>query len=73
MMDANDPELFLDNTRTAIVNPTDLGVLYHHPYHAKVLKNKADEVGLKNVSYYGTVADPSGETVWEFLKRKLGK
>lgn len=70
MMDANDPEIYLNNTLRPIEYPASIDLLYHHANHAQVLAEKADEVGLANVSYYGNTNDPSGETFPEFLIRK---
>jgi len=55
LMDANDAPLYVDNVGKALP-PEDILDLYHHPYHAHALKQKAEAVGLDHV----IVAEKSG-------------
>lgn len=74
---ADDPEIWVDNTLRAVAPPTDDLITNHHAYHARELKERADFLGLPNISYYGKdpilFSDPSGETWVEFCIRKLNE
>ncbi|NNC85780.1 MAG: carboxylesterase family protein [Bacteroidia bacterium] len=73
LMDSNDPELWLCNSKQDYAFPINAEQLYHHPLHAKALKDQADLVGLKNTAYIPKlgIADPGSEDVNAFLARKL--
>lgn len=75
LISADDPEFFVDNTQTDVIIPTDYNVLTHHAYHAKILKQYADEAGVSCVAYYGknpTLYEDQSQERWaEFLIRKL--
>lgn len=77
LMDANDPELWVENILFENGDPGgDKNIINHHPFHARELRERADAVGLPIVAYYG---DPilfqasSGETWTEFTIRKLNE
>lgn len=74
---ADDPEIWVDNTLRAVAPPTDDLIANHHAYHARELKERADFLGLPNISYYGKdpilFSDPSGETWVDFCIRKLNE
>ncbi|MEN0048729.1 MAG: alpha/beta hydrolase [Bacteroidota bacterium] len=55
LMDANDAPLYVENVGKALP-PEDILDLYHHPYHAHALKQKAEAVGLDHI----IVAEKSG-------------
>ncbi|MEM8526627.1 MAG: alpha/beta hydrolase [Bacteroidota bacterium] len=55
LLDADDAPLYVDNVGKSLP-PEDILDLYHHPYHAHVLKQKAEVVGLDHV----IVAEKSG-------------
>lgn len=55
LMDADDAPLYVENVGKALP-PEDILDLYHHPYHAHVLKDKAEAVGLDHL----IVAEKSG-------------
>lgn len=73
LMTKDDPEFWMKNSKQPLVVPNDVKVINHHAFHAKTLKEKADSIGLKNVSYIPelNIYDPSGEDVVAFMKRKL--
>ena len=76
LMDANDPDLWIENVLFENVPPTDKDIMNHHPFHARELKEQADAVGLTNITYYGDpiiFEDPSGETWAEFCIRKVNE
>jgi hypothetical protein len=80
LMSADDPEIWINNTLRDVVNPYNPfnpDIPSHHAFHARALKEKAVEVGLKNVTYYGKnpiiYADPSNESWTEFCKRKINE
>lgn len=72
-IDANDPELWVANQNIAETAPTNTNILYHHPYHAKALKDEAERVGLTSQFYIDglNISDPRDEGYLEFIKRKL--
>ena len=76
-MSKDDPEFWASNTLTPVAPPLSQDIIYHHAYHVRALKERADEVGLANVCYYGKdpilYADPSGETYVDFVIRKLSE
>jgi hypothetical protein len=73
LMTRDDPEFWMKNSKQPLIAPTDIKVINHHAFHAKTLKEKADSIGLKNVSYIPEldIEDPSGEDLVSFIKRKL--
>ena len=73
LMDAYDPELWICNSIQPNTHPINADQLYHHPLHAKILKDNADLVGLKNTAYIPKlgIMDPGAEDVNEFFVRKL--
>ncbi len=73
LMDKNDPELWISNVLTPEEAPSNLNIMYHHPYHARTLKQKADIEGLQNTTSYSTTAAASGEPLFDFIKRKLNE
>lgn len=75
MISLDDAEYWVSNVNRPVIPPTNVGQVTHHAFHAKTLKEYADNIGLANVSYYGRnpilFEDPSNETVVDFLIRKL--
>ena len=78
LLTADDPEIYLNSTLRDVVNPYNpysADIPSHHAYHARELKEKADAVGVKNISFYGKnpiiYSDPSNETWTEFCLRKI--
>ena len=72
-MSADDPPFFVHNTLPATL-PTDQGVLFHHPYHARALRDRAAEVGVDCTATIEAldIEDSPGESDWEFLLEALG-
>jgi hypothetical protein len=73
LMSIDDPDMWLRNGNQPLVFPSNTGLLFHHAYHARELKKRADAIGLANVSYIPElgIADPSGETVIGFLLGRI--
>jgi len=73
LMDDGDAPIWVRNQNQETSTPTSIGSLYHHPLHAKAVKDRADEVGLQNVVYIPKmdIADASGEELGAFLVRQL--
>ncbi len=61
-MDANDPPIFIFNPGKNR-KPKNIADFHHNPLHAKVLKQKADSLKLKNVVYAPRIGiiDKSGQ------------
>jgi alpha/beta hydrolase fold len=80
LMTADDPEIWVNNTLRDVVNPyipfsTDIPS--HHAFHARELRERANLVGLRNVTYYGKnptiYSHPSNESWTQFCKRKINE
>ena len=74
LMTADDPPIWMKSSGPASFPATE-GNLLHHPFHARDLKDRADEVGIENVVYLPAldINDPSDESQMDFLLRHLGK
>ena len=72
LMDSGDPELWVNNDNVPEVAPSTSSILFHHPYHAKALKDRAATVGLNGQFYISNlgISDPANETMTSFLVRK---
>lgn len=77
---ADDPAIWVDNTLREVplqLDLTDDLIINHHAYHARELKERADFLGVENISYYGKdpilFSDQSGETWVDFCIRKLNE
>jgi len=73
LMSADDPAMWLNNSQQSAAIPTTTLHLFHHPFHARELREQANIVGLTNVSYIPTIGieDPSNEGVMSFLLRQI--
>ena len=71
-MDANDPPIFIFNPAKNR-KPKNIADFHHNPLHAKVLKQKADSLKLKNVVYAPRIGiiDKSGQGVVDFIIENL--
>lgn len=71
-MDKNDPPIFVFNKHKSGI-PANQDDLNHHPLHAKIIKEKADKVGLEAVVYAPEIGivDPSGKDLVEFFLEKF--
>jgi hypothetical protein len=67
-MDKNDPPIFVFNKHKNGI-PTNEDELNHHPLHAKIIKEKAGEIGLEAIVYAPEIGifDPSGKDLVEFF------
>jgi para-nitrobenzyl esterase len=73
LMDASDAPIFVNNFDVGLSDL--LNAFLHHGLHALAVRDRANEVGLHNVTYvddpvYG-VEDPSGENLTSFLLRHI--
>lgn len=80
LMTSDDPEIWVNNTLRDVLNPYNpytADIPSHHAFHARELKQRADAVGIKNVTNYGKnpilYADPSNESWTQFCKRKINE
>ncbi|NUO00474.1 MAG: alpha/beta hydrolase [Saprospiraceae bacterium] len=80
LMTSDDPEIWINNTLRDVVNPYSpysQDIPSHHAFHARELKERADEVGVKNIAFYGKnpiiYANPGNESWTEFCKRKINE
>ena len=71
-MDANDPPIFIFNPGKNR-KPKNIADFHHNPLHAKVLKQKADSLRLKNVVYAPRIGiiDKSGQGLVDFIIENL--
>src|SRR3989338_5889469 len=73
LMDASDPEIWVANQSVPVTKPTSIGILYHHPYHAKYLRDRALQVGLKGSFYIPrmNIMPSPQQTMTQFILRKV--
>ena len=71
-MDANDPPIFIFNPGKNR-KPKNIADFHHNPLHAKVLKERADSLKIKNVVYAPRIGiiDKSGQGVVDFIIENL--
>ena len=74
LMSPDDPVFYAQNDNQNAGIPASKGELFHHPLHAQALKDQAGKIGLNCVVNIPAlnVADPSGDSVADFLLDKLG-
>ncbi len=77
LMDAEDPPFYAPNDLEPAgpnAPPLSVNLAFHHANHARVLAERADEIGLENVVYIPglMIADPSGEDSLAFALRHFG-
>jgi para-nitrobenzyl esterase len=78
LMSADDPEIWINNTLRDVVHPYAAPeISSHHAFHARELKERADAVGVKNITYYGKnpiiYSQPGNESWTQFCKRKINE
>jgi len=80
LMSSDDPEIWINNTLRDVVNPYspyNADIPSHHAFHARELKERADAVGVENITYYGRnpiiYSHPSNEIWTQFSKRKMSE
>jgi acetyl esterase/lipase len=72
LMSADDPPIFVHNNESGEV-PRHVGHMAHHPNHARLLKERADALGIEAIVFAPQigVAHPSGENLIGFFLRHL--
>ncbi len=78
LLTADDPALCINNTLRDVVHPYAApDISSHHAFHARELKQRADAVGVENITSYGKnpvlFSHPGNETWTQFCKRVLGQ
>jgi para-nitrobenzyl esterase len=76
LLTSDDPDIWIDNTLRDVVPPYSAPeISSHHAFHARELKQRADAVGVENITYYGKnpviYSHPSNESWTQFCKRIL--
>lgn len=72
MMDAADPEIWVATDGVPVKAPSSTSILYHHPYHARALRDQAQAVGLKaGVTVPALKIASTQESLTDFILRKL--
>lgn len=76
LLTADDPAIWIDNTLRDVVPPYSAPeISSHHAFHARELKERAEAVGVENITYYGKnpviYSHPSNESWTQFCKRIL--
>lgn len=74
LITSDDPEIWVQNTGPANGAPTSTGSWNHHGFHAREIKEVADQAGVASVVYYGNpllYSDPTDETFLQFIYRKM--
>jgi acetyl esterase/lipase len=71
-MSADDPPIFVHNNDSGEV-PRHVGHMAHHPNHARLLKQRADALGIEAIVFAPQigVVHPSGENLTSFFLRHL--
>ena len=72
MMSPDDPPVFIHNSESGEV-PQHVGHMAHHPNHAKILQQRAQEVGIETVVLAPQIgiSDPSGHNLVSFFVKHL--
>jgi pimeloyl-ACP methyl ester carboxylesterase len=73
LMDSSDPEIWVANKKISVTAPTNASILYHHPYHARALQERAMSVGLKGKFHIPqmNIAPADQESMLDFILRKV--
>jgi acetyl esterase/lipase len=78
LLSSDDPEIWINNTLRDVVHPYSAPeISSHHAFHARELKERADAVGVENITYYGKnpiiYSHPSNESWTQFCLRKINE
>lgn len=78
LLTADDPSIWVDNTLRDVAHPYSAPeISSHHAFHARELKQRADAVGVENITYYGKnpvlYSHPSNESWTQFCVRILNQ
>lgn len=73
LMSSDDPPIWVENAKHEAGVPSSKKAINHHPFHAKVLKEQAEKIGLENIVYIPKlgIKDSSGLNLVEFMIKKL--
>jgi acetyl esterase/lipase len=73
LLSPDDPELYISNVNTSYILPNNLNDLYHHPLHAKAIKDQSEKQKVKGLFYIPSmdINTTQGESVQQFILRKL--
>jgi len=73
LMSNDDPSLWVENKKYEAGAPQSKRELNHHPFHARVLKDQADKIGLESVFYIPKlgIVDSTRLTLEEFMIQNL--
>jgi len=73
LMSDDDPPIWVENKKYEAGVPQSKKELNHHPFHAKVLKDQADKIGLESVFYIPKlgIVDSTGTNLVEFMIQNL--
>lgn len=74
LISADDPEIYVSNKGVPYRVPVNTSELYHHPLHAKALKDKYDSAGLPSAFYIPEMGIDTrgGESTEAFILRIIG-
>lgn len=78
LMTVDDPGIWINNTLRDVAHPYSAPeISSHHAFHARELKERADAIGVENITYYGKnpiiYSHPSNETWVQFCERKINE
>lgn len=73
LMSEDDPPIWVNNKKYEASVPQSKKELNHHPFHAKVLKDQADKIGLESLFYIPKlgIIDSTGINLVEFMIQNL--
>lgn len=73
LMSKDDPPIWIKNSKYGAGIPKTKRELNHHPFHAKVLKDQADKIGLESIFYIPKlgIVDSTEITLVDFMITKL--
>ncbi|ONH53449.1 hypothetical protein CcI49_32760 [Frankia sp. CcI49] len=72
LMDASDVPFWAANTRTPEALPLGADVMFHHPWHARALSERAEQVGLDATATWGEGRTPPISAV-DYILRALNR
>jgi hypothetical protein len=71
LMDSSDPEVWIENKGKAVF-PKNTSIMFHHPYHAKALRDQALAVNYQGIFKIRALnINDSNETQIDFILRKF--
>lgn len=75
MISPDDPEMYVVNDKVAYQLPANTSELYHHPLHAKALKDKVESVSGRGVFVIPQLGIDTSEdeSIFDFVMRTFGQ